>query len=535
MASMRVLVPGSIKNMFSQNTEPRRYQRLAYIIGGIALVVVIFIGLPLGRQHVRSQHNPMALDVAPPAYLHLLAPEPAPNTDLCKMALSAAILGYPEPYLTSWNSYDHSKNHEGNEHLKKITSVQKWLNRLTPARDEDLILIVDADDTWFQLRPQVLLDRYFSANRQANQRIHDDFGDDDKVHGVRQSILFASQRHCFPWTAEDPACYAVPPSTLPSDVYGAETDANAGDEKDPYAKHRARYLSSGFILGPAAAMRKLYNEAAKRATEEADLKSDQQIFGQLFGEQSIRRELLRQQSQSSTRSIFSWFSSPFSTAVPHSDITKFQSTPDFALTAMGFQDWGIGLDYSSSVGFNTMYASGDVEWLQHTNGTQKALANQARGIAKSRIDSLSTDVVASLPPFWTFSTEPVPRRTPWENVTLLTDVWTGVTPALIRHDPRRGGATTAASAADSRQESWWGQVWFQKHARKLYDAHIYAPLGAVAVAGEDGRRQWWGLDDWKGGVRNSSYRWVRFEEICTGLENELFRDGKGPWRLPLNH
>lgn len=452
----------------------------------------------------------------------MLAPEPQPNTNLCKTVLSGAILGYPELTLTSWNTVDYAEGSNGNAHIKKITGVQNYIKRLSGLRDEDLILVVDGDDTWFQLRPQTLLDRYFTINRQANQRLRDDLGDAAEKNGIQQSILFASQRHCFPWTSQDAACYAVPPSTLAADTYGAETDVDTGDEKDPYAKHRARYLSSGFILGPVAAMRTLYNEAAKRATADPSLKTDQQVFSQLFGEQSIHRELIRQNSGSS----WGWISSPFKPSIDRPKLPE----QDAAAVA-DFRDYGIGLDYSSAVGFNTIYASSDVEWLNHTNATQKAHADTARGISKSHIERLTPDIAASLPPFWTFSTEALPRSLTWENVSLLTNVWTGETPALIRHDPRREDAEM------SRQESWWGHMWFQAYARKLYNIHISAPIGAIAVAGEDAgkRRQWWSLEDWKGGMRNAKGAWIRYDDVCRGTEDEIFRDKKGPWWLPANH
>lgn len=460
------------------------------------------------------------MDTAPPAYLHLLAPEPQLNNNLCKTVLSGAILGYPEATLTSWNTLDKAEGSNGNVHIKKIIGVQNYLNKLHKGHDEDLVLIIDGDDTWFQLRPQTLLDRYFTNNRRANQQLRAGLGELAGKNGIRQSILFASQRHCFPWTAKDPACYAVPPSTLPSDTYGAETDRDTGDQKDPYAKHRARYLSSGFILGPVSGLRTLYNEAAKRASADSNLKTDQQVFSQLFGEQSLHRDLLRRDSQSSAHRLSKWVSSSFKDAA--------LSEQD-AAAAVNYRDYGIGLDYSSTLAFNTIYASSDAEWLTHTNASQKAVANKARGISKSRIEHLTTDIAASLPPFWTFSTDPLPRSLTWENVSLLTNVWTGETPALIRHDPRQDEASAL------RQKTWWGHMWFQAYARTLYDVHISAPIAALAVSGEDARRQWWSLEDWRGGMRNASGAWIRYDDVCYGTQDEVFRDGKGPWWLPANH
>ena len=78
-------------------------------------------------------------------------------------------------------------------------------------------------------------------------------------------------------------------------------------------------------------------------------------------------------------------------------------------------------------------------------------------------------------------------------------------------------------------------MWFQKFARPLYTAHIYAPMGAVAVAGNSAPRAWWGPEDWRGGARNMTQAWYRYDDVCEGTEDEVFRDGKGRWILPDNH
>lgn len=89
-------------------------------------------------------------------------------------------------------------------------------------------------------------------------------------------------------------------------------------------------------------------------------------------------------------------------------------------------------------------------------------------------------------------------------------------------------------------------MWFQKYARILLDAHIYAPVVPIAASGYDEHsvREYWPYEIWKGGARNGLAKlgwsehegdWLRFDDLCQDFHEEIFRDGKGPWELPENH
>jgi signal peptidase I len=86
----------------------------------------------------------------------------------------------------------------------------------------------------------------------------------------------------------------------------------------------------------------------------------------------------------------------------------------------------------------------------------------------------------------------------------------------------------------------------------LYDSSIYEPIVPIAYGGgedktgEDGvRREFWPSERWKGGIRTGPKTteegkitigdWVVFEDVCGEYHEEVFRDGKGPWRLPEAH
>ncbi|KAH0086909.1 hypothetical protein KCU66_g18513, partial [Aureobasidium melanogenum] len=372
------------------------------------------------------------------------------------------------------------------------------------------------------LRPQTLLDRYFESNRNADERIRKELGVNADVLGIRQKIIFGAQRDCSPWNAEDPACTAVPESTLPNDIYGPQTDAEAGEGKDPFTKRRPRYINSGFAMGPVKEMRKLYAEAAKRVMGDQHLQDEGKVLGQLFAEQEMARVSYRAPSAS----LGSWLSSFWESASAVED-RKAQQLRETDLS----REYGIGLDYASGLAFEAAHADGDMEFVKFGDAASVHAANAKHGISDSRISQIAPDVGASLPPFWTYSKEILPpRNTSWTNVSLLTNAWTGVTPAVIQHD-------TNNYRSGSQRETWWSHMWYQKYARKLFDVHVQMPIGPVAISGYDAssRRQWWGDEDWKGGARNETKYWWRYEDVCGGTETEVFRDNKGPWYLPSNH
>lgn len=468
-------------------------------------------------------------EVLPPAYLRVVLPVKEPDANFCKTLLSGAILNYPEPMLVGFKHEDSGSSLDLAQRISRTTSIigiDKHLRNISTARDEDLVVIADGLNTWFQLRPQTLLDRYFESNRRADGHIRKELGRTAEALKIRQTILFASQRDCSPWNPEDPACSAVPESSLPRDIYGPQTDAKAGEGLDPFLKQRPRYISSAFAMGPLGAMRKLYAEAAKRTLGNENLQNDDRVLGQIFAEQEIARESHRLKSSSPFGRFFDWLSGFWESA----SIVAEKQAQQLRETDLS-REFGIGLDYASGLAFQAAHADSDVEWLKFSDPNSLHAANYKHSISDSRISRLGPDVASALPPFWTYSKEVLPsRNTPWSNVSLLTNVWTGVTPVIIQHDVQN-------YHSESLREAWWSNVWYQKYARKLFDVHIQSPIGPVAISGynAESRRQWWGPEDWKGGARNETNFWWRYEDVCGGTEHEVFRDKKGPWYLPSNH
>lgn len=334
---------------------------------------------------------------------------------------------------------------------------------------------------------------------------------------LKQRVIFGAQKICSPWTAEDPACYAVPDTTLPVGIYNSLSVNNTSDYKN--GTDRQRYLHTGTIMGTVKAIRALYKEATYRITQDDKIVSDQQVFSSIFGEQEVHRELLRRQSKSTWRqSVSGVFSTDARAKLFKPEHLEKAQSRGKAL------ELGIGLDYESEISFATQSAHHDVNWITFSGSPEEA--NKAAGITQknSRIKSLQADIAATVPPFWTFSNEESPRNIGWEDVPLLTNVFTGITPAVIAHNGLK-----------SLRKNWWDKMWFQKHARTLYTTHIYTPQTPVALAGSDSLREYWTTDDYKGGARNASWWWYRYDDICDGTQDEVFRDHGVRWLIPENH
>ena len=74
-----------------------------------------------------------------------------------------------------------------------LVGTLKYLKGLPEARDDDLVMIVEGQDTWLQLQPELLIARYREVIRLSEDRLRsrnpNAIGDN-----VHQSIVFAAQK-----------------------------------------------------------------------------------------------------------------------------------------------------------------------------------------------------------------------------------------------------------------------------------------------------------------------------------------------------
>ena len=311
----------------------------------------------------------LGLQKTNPAF-HLIIPASEPKPDLCKTLLSSFVLGYPSPTLVNYGKVFEGAGWDKGSHAGKIRGVYDFLNN-KQVKDDDLVLIIDGYDVWFQLPPEILIRRYHAGVLEVNERLRRRYGmvrdgkssdmTADMVQKYTQSVVFGADKICWPNPVADPACAAIPYSTLPKDVYGPQTD------KDPESFHnRPRYLNSGTVIGPAADVRAIYEYAVQKVEQNDRGKiGDQFVFAEIFGEQEFQRESIRRSSQSPGGRFYDWLSNSLGTS--ESPLSANITINNMTTVAGQRYEYSIGLDYESRL-FQTMtHSADDLEFIVYNS------------------------------------------------------------------------------------------------------------------------------------------------------------------------
>ena len=429
--------------------------------------------------------------------------------NLCKTILSATILGYPTPTLYNWN--------KTGDKMAKISGGLDFLKTLDSTHDKDMVLLVDGFDLWFQLSPQIMIDRYHEINSRAHERIRGRMGEEVMdTSPITQTIIFSSQKRCWPGKDDDLSCYAVPESPLPRYIYGPQTDIDVGDKKNPYLKFRPRWLNAGFMIGPVDELRALFERGLERAKANPNQEgNDQNVLSTIWGEQEYVREAVRLDKHSPWKRDRQASRKGFEPA----DGTKYE--------------FGIGLDYESALSIPTVFAEYDSQWVVFSDSKTLDQAFSEYNISDPHATSIQTDVANEPAPFNSIRTDKsndwgsVAQPSSWKEVRLYTNLWTGIIPAVIHHNAHRDGLKAL-------RETVWDRMWFQPHARELLDARMREPYKPIAVSKNDGRK-WFStmsgeksLGAWTDNAEQGG--WMDWIDLCPADDQEeLFRDGRGPW------
>lgn len=225
-------------------------------------------------------------------------------------------------------------------------------------------------DIWFQLRPEVLVSRYHSINHAANERLRERLGRAVDIEEIDQTIIFGAGKRCAPNQVHSRACYPIPASPLPDDLYGANTDTIMGRNKITSLKQR--YLNSGYVIGPVSDMRRLWRRAQEIVKSLSDHPewdngshgsdfmyhgSDQSVFNIIFGEQEFQREIMRRRHRTADDEAKGIAKDPLPTRI-EGTLVDDPINPSFTHEPMEAKDgkpdeYGIGLDYFSELGQQT--------------------------------------------------------------------------------------------------------------------------------------------------------------------------------------
>ena len=374
---------------------------------------------------------PVESDPPPPVRKHrrfiILLPATSPNPNLCKTILSAIALGYPAPIIVGWG-LDHTTvtKWEGGRNLIKVPAVLDYLDAALRAdahpseklEHDDIVVIADSYDVWFQLPPEVLLTRYHEINEKAEARLRQQWSGTDPMP-MGQTIIAASEKNCFPrpdW-GSDIQCPTLPDSPIRGDLYGPDTDKS---QKDKYYL-RPRYINGGMYMGPAGDVRdwfrRAHNIMQAKIGEGTKFRSEQGITGQVFGEQEVWREWRRANPHTNDRSMLA---------------------PDLLQRDFEF---GIGLDYHQTISAQTMHSEEDGRIIKLDNQTAINQYSEELGISPVRLMGVSKDLKETRIPGADLIDEPR-----WGEMPLYANFYTESVPVILHHN---------SEDHKGFREEWW--------------------------------------------------------------------------------
>ncbi|TDZ37968.1 hypothetical protein CTRI78_v010995 [Colletotrichum trifolii] len=417
----------------------------------------------LSKTQLEGLQPPSHDDGGGPRHLRLFMPADGPHINLCKTIMSTVALGYPMPTILNWNGeFNRPDWHFAGSHVAKLESLLAVIDTIYDTEDNvnenDLILLVDAYDIWFQLPPSVLVERFHTLNRNADVRVAEQWAElaaepGFPVRPPRQNIIVTTAKDCQPtWeSGSNPRYEYWPESPLPSDFYGAGTDEippYAYDAAQKYKKVRPRCVNSGMVMGTMGALRGALGQAKAKVDDAAmrgrQLWSDQALFAEVIGDQEMWRYWVR--------GLASEWNGSESREVLRRLPKEVRNIADNALAGEKFE-FGIGLDYD----FATIppICSSEDEGFFVQLDDQDALQRESEkaGVA---------DVVRvkGIPPELKDAEGPIPG-VGWGNLSLYTDFFFGTTPVGIHHNAYIFGLKPW------RLEHWWNMTWYYPHLRDL--------------------------------------------------------------------
>ena len=466
---------------------------------------------------------------------HILIPASETNEKLCKTLLSSFLLNYPSPTLINFGEVFTGDSWDKGSHAGKIKGVYDFLNKDKKVRDDDLVLVIDGYDVWFQLPPEVMVKRYHILIHETNQRLRKQYGltvqekpweggQKKKVQRYQQTVIFGADKICWPNQAKDPACASLPESTMPKNAYGLNTD------KDPEAfSNRPKYLNSGTLIGPVTDVRAIYERALEKVEQGLGALGDQFVFAEILGEQEYQRQMNNPRVDTPWSihafDIFRYFSNPEASGKAVKNVT---------LVPGRRYDFAIGLDYKSSL-FQTMtHSASDIAFLTFASKDKNSTTQEFSQLAPITVPQ---DIISARPPFPTndtpttlatsrliplsasLDTLPLPDQNSWLNYPLGTNLRSFAIPTILH-----------INGDKSLLDSWWPSLWFQPYGRTLLRHYVRTPQPFIwgTVNGEE---RTWDRKGGRGGIWTPKGWWLEWGIICEGVEESVFADGKGNWGL----
>ncbi|KAM0349991.1 hypothetical protein ACHAP4_010109 [Fusarium culmorum] len=502
----------------------------------VTILIAAFLVLPgllaltsvKGRAYLKDppvETEPVERLVTQDRRFAIVLPANNPDHELCKVITSSIALGYPCPVIVNWGkTYDPSKGWKGGSHLAKITGTLEYLDSVvdpnTPdenrLEENDLVVLSDSYDVWFQLPPDVLIKRYHEANAEANRRLAAHHKGHDKVT-MHQTIIVSAQKKCFPPESSGSIlhCDQLPDSPVRKDLYGPKTDR----DPDEFHDNRPKYLNSGSMMGPVGDMRRYFRRVYERMqrglVNGKDLYSDQGIFAEIFAEQELWRRSLRS----------------------HKSITK---DKDFEFLHEEFE-YHVGLDYAQQLFIPTVFEEQDGEIIALNDASGIAEKSKTLNISP-RLDGVPEDIQGSHNPLSKLSVRELDIVEDWGEMPLYADFFSEAIPVVVHHNAHKDGAK-------KRRYTSWDRIWYFPYLRELVETQLKETnarsLLDIVVDGES--LVYWDSRSSKpqkkpqtfvvGNNGNATFERHEFTDVCRAKTekeeakkpwwDEVFRDGKG--------
>ncbi|KAF2849992.1 hypothetical protein T440DRAFT_518845 [Plenodomus tracheiphilus IPT5] len=465
---------------------------------------------------------------------HLLMPSERDTDGFCKTTLSAMLLDYPPP--TTINLKDELQSDTEWE-LNTLNSTFSYLSNEKLVKDEDLVLIVDGQQSWFQLPSDVIVTQYKRLLEDANWRLMARYGvNADGYQKFNQTIVFGAEKMC---VGDDMACRYVPHSILPGDMYGE-------DDGHRIADMPAKFINSKMVMGPAKDLRTLYKAALKKfKSGRSQSQTVQSVVATIFGEQQLRRDAV--EPQPATSKLKTLFGGSKKIAPSQQAAAKLHNGTQ--------HEFSIGLDYLHILFQPLLYCTEDeLVTAKHDNSTDLSVYRHP-GSVYQRL-SLPAALNGMHPPFWRpdfVKHNPSPnekpayvdplefdaeldslpkRKTPWRKVRLIQNTYTGAVPAiLLDNNPLYLGAERPPTANVT-----WEDLWFFPYKRALLRSYFRTPQSPAgyhnSLVGGD---RAWDTRGGRGGIWTASTAmwlpWGEADGVCGSLSQlkEVFDDGRGVW------
>lgn len=485
---------------------PRRLLRILGPIAGVLLAIVIVSqlvsnhGLSSPWSASPFQSNAAYKKVDPkydPKRMHLLIPATSTNHHLCQLLTSAALMGYPAPVLINYGAPEDKDDYK--QHLTKVAGVLDYLHTLPETKDDDLVFMIDGFDAWFQLPGDVMIKRYYDTVEAGYRQNVASYGQDivDK-HDIRDTVIFGSDKICWPGGWERPACWAVPESRLSTMAFGPATDRGALERARP------RWLNSGTIMGPVREVRDVFEAAQRKIEENHVTDSDQYYFGIVQGEQSYKRRILKMEADQAKGRDISQMELWLRPKRPEKDIPK--------LPAGTRTEYYMGLDYESNLWQTIAYYDEYLTWVRHNISEQ-----YTTGLTPWEYQFpnyiLPDDLVHFSRSPLSASARPNDARDAnagmseelfsWSTVPLVVNTASMTIPPVVHFTGKK-----------AYREIWWGRSWFYPHQKSMLEA-LWRRGPVKTGPHRDASAGAWTL-------YNKTIGWVDWEDgLCRPFERKL--------------